>query len=138
MKTKNYLMSIVCVYMCYLTHGIQAIILSQNNINFATQWGFDMSTPDSAAYAAGLAVVQMFNPGPKGRNTGIYYTFMGAASYLIPVVAAQLTKMSGEENAIYTLMIMLLVFAVLAILSSLYLVKQHTNIFGKSALAKQQ
>ena len=57
MKTKNYLMSIVCVYMCYLTHGIQAIILSQNNINFATQWGFDMSTPDSAAYAAGLAAV---------------------------------------------------------------------------------
>lgn len=90
------------------------------------------------ALQTGLAVVQMFNPGPKGRNTGIYYTFMGAASYLIPVVAAQLTKMSGEENAIYTLMIMLLVFAVLAILSSLYLVKQHTNIFGKSALAKQQ
>ena len=90
------------------------------------------------ALQTGLAVVQMFNPGPKGRNTGIYYTFMGAASYLIPVVAAQLTKMSGEENAIYTLMIMLLVFAVLAILSSLYLVKQHTNIFGKSALTKQQ
>ena len=77
------------------------------------------------ALQTGLAVVQMFNPGPKGRNTGIYYTFMGAASYLIPVVAAQLTKMSGEENAIYTLMIMLLVFAVLAILSSLYLVKAH-------------
>jgi len=90
------------------------------------------------ALQTGLAVVQMFNPGPKGRNTGIYYTFMGAASYLIPVVAAQLTKMSGEENAIYTLMIMLLVFAILAILSSLYLVKQHARIFGKSALAKQQ
>ena len=90
------------------------------------------------ALQTGLAVVQMFNPGPKGRNTGIYYTFMGAASYLIPVVAAQLTKMSGEENDIYTLMIMLLVFAVLAILSSLYLVKQHARIFGKSALAKQQ
>ncbi|MBP3628020.1 MAG: MFS transporter, partial [Anaerotignum sp.] len=57
MKTKNYLLSIVCVYMCYLTHGIQAIILSQNNINFATQWGFDMSAPGSAAYAAGLAAV---------------------------------------------------------------------------------
>jgi len=90
------------------------------------------------ALQTGLAVVQLFNPGPKGRNTGIYYTFMGAASYMIPVVAAQLTKMSGEENAIYTLMIMLLVFAVLAILSSLYLVKQHKKIFGKSALAKQQ
>lgn len=88
------------------------------------------------ALQTGLAVVQLFNPGPKGRNTGIYYTFMGAASYLIPVVAAQLTKISGEENAIYTLMIMLLVFAILAILSSLYLAKQHTKIFGKSALAK--
>lgn len=86
------------------------------------------------ALQTGLAVVQLFNPGPKGRNTGIYYTFMGAASYLIPVVAAQLTKMSGEQNAVYTLMIMLLVFAVLAILSSLYLVKQHVKIFGKSAL----
>ena len=81
-----------------------------------------------------LAVVQLFNPGPKGRNTGIYYTFMGAASYLIPVVAAQLTKASGEANAVYSLMIMLLVFAILAILSSLYLVAQHKKIFGKSAV----
>lgn len=88
------------------------------------------------ALQTGLAVVQLFNPGPKGRNTGIYYTFMGAASYLIPVVAAQLTKVSGEANAVYTLMIMLLVFAVLAILSSLYLVTQHMKIFGKSALSK--
>ena len=68
------------------------------------------------------------------RNTGIYYTFMGAASYLIPVVAAQLTKSSGEASAVYSLMIMLLVFAILAILSSLYLVAQHKKIFGKSAL----
>ena len=88
------------------------------------------------ALQTGLAVVQLFNPGPKGRNTGIYYTFMGAASYLIPVVAAQLTKASGEANAVYTLMIMPLVFAALAILSSLYLVGQHVKIFGKSALGK--
>ena len=88
------------------------------------------------ALQTGLAVVQLFNPGPTGRNTGIYYTFMGAASYLIPVVAAQLTKASGEANAVYTLMIMLLVFAALAILSSLYLVGQHVKIFGKSALGK--
>lgn len=86
------------------------------------------------ALQTGIAVVQLFNPGPKGRNTGIYYTFMGAASYLIPIVAAQLTKVSGEANAVYMLLIMLLVFAVLAILSSLYLVSQHMKIFGKSAL----
>lgn len=57
MKAKKYLMSIVCVYMCYLTHGIQAIILSQNNVNFASQWGFDMSNPETSVYAAGLAAV---------------------------------------------------------------------------------
>ena len=86
------------------------------------------------ALQTGIAVVQLFNPGPKGRNTGIYYTFMGSSSDLIPIVAAQLTKVSGEANAVYTLLIMLLVFAVLAILSSLYLVSQHMKIFGKSAL----
>ena len=37
MKAKKYLWSIICVYFCYLTHGIQAIILSQNNVNFAKQ-----------------------------------------------------------------------------------------------------
>ena len=57
MKAKKYLWSIICVYFCYLTHGIQAIILSQNNVNFAKQWGFNMSDPQSAAYAAGLAAV---------------------------------------------------------------------------------
>ncbi len=86
------------------------------------------------ALQTGLGVVQMFNPGPKGRNTGIYYTFMGAASYTIPVVAGQLTKASGESSAVYTLMVMLLVFAGLAIASSLFLVAQHKKIFGESAL----
>ena len=57
MKAKKYLWAIICVYFCYLTHGIQAIILSQNNVNFAKQWGFNMSDPQSAAYAAGLAAV---------------------------------------------------------------------------------
>ncbi len=57
MRAKKYLWSILCVYFCYLTHGIQAIILSQNNVNFAKQWGFNMTDPQSAAYAAGLAAV---------------------------------------------------------------------------------
>ncbi|MDD2979407.1 MAG: MFS transporter [Hespellia sp.] len=90
------------------------------------------------ALQTGLGVVQEFNPGPKGRNTGIYYTFMGAASYSIPVVAAQLTKASGESSAVYTLMGMLLVFAVLAILSSLFLVGQYKKIFGTSPLSQSK
>ena len=47
----------IAVYMAYLTHGIQALIFSQNKINFALQWGFDMSDPESAAYKAGVAAV---------------------------------------------------------------------------------
>ena len=86
------------------------------------------------ALQTGLGVVQMFNPGPKGRNTGIYYTFMGAASYLIPVVAARLTVISGEGKAVYTLMGLMLILAVLAILSTLYLIVTHKKVFGESPL----
>ena len=64
MRAKKYLWSILCVYFCYLTHGIQAIILSQNNVNFAKQWGFNMSDPQSAAYAAGIAAVTKHNGKP--------------------------------------------------------------------------
>ena len=57
MKAKKYALSMIAVYMAYLTHGIQALIFSQNKINFALQWGFDMSDPESAAYKAGVAAV---------------------------------------------------------------------------------
>ncbi|ACV21974.1 MFS transporter [Slackia heliotrinireducens] len=58
-QAKKYLLAIATTYMCYLTHGVQAIILSQNKVNFATQWGFDMSDPNSAAFAAGAAAVSL-------------------------------------------------------------------------------
>ena len=57
MKAKKYALSMIAVYMAYLTHGIQAPIFSQNKVNFAIQWGFDMADPESAAYAAGVAAV---------------------------------------------------------------------------------
>ena len=57
MKAKKYIWSMICVYMAYLTHGMQALIFSQNQVNFATKWGFDMTDPSSAAYAAGVAAV---------------------------------------------------------------------------------
>ena len=49
---KKYMFAIATVYMCYLTHGIQAIILSQNKVNFYTQWGYT----DAAAGAAAVLV----------------------------------------------------------------------------------
>ena len=71
MKAKKYLLSIICVYFCYLTHGIQAIILSQNNVNFAKQWGFNMSDPQSAAYAAGIAALVQQLHGQVSVNSSV-------------------------------------------------------------------
>lgn len=49
---KKYMFAIATVYMCYLTHGVQAIILSQNKVNFYTQWGYT----DAAAGAAAVSI----------------------------------------------------------------------------------
>ncbi len=57
MRGKKYFLTLAVVYLAYFTHGMQAILLSQNNIHFAAQWGFDMSDPASDAYAAGIAAV---------------------------------------------------------------------------------
>ena len=32
MKAKKYIWSMICVYMAYLTHGMQALIFSQNQV----------------------------------------------------------------------------------------------------------
>jgi len=41
---------------------------------------------------------------------------------------------SGEGAAVYTLMGMMLVLAILATLSTLYLIAQHKKVFGESPL----
>lgn len=88
------------------------------------------------ALQTGLSVVQEFVPGPKGRNTGIYYTFMGAASYLMPVIVGRLTIISGESKAVYTLMILMFVLAAVQVLATLYLIGRYKKVFGSNPLAK--
>jgi MFS family permease len=118
-------MTAIALAVVLLIHNVAIVYAAILCIGFFSAGG---------ALQTGLCVVQMFNPGPKGRNTGIYYTFMGAASYLIPVVAAKLTVISGEGAAVYTLMGMMLVLAILATLSTLYLISQHKKVFGESPL----
>lgn len=118
-------MTAIALAVVLLIHNVAIVYAAILAIGFFSAGG---------ALQTGLGVVQMFNPGPKGRNTGIYYTFMGAASYLIPVVAAKLTVISGEGAAVYTLMGMMLVLAILATLSTLYLIAQHKKVFGESPL----
>ena len=118
-------MTVAALAVVLLIHNVTIVYIAILCIGFFSAGG---------ALQTGLGVVQMFNPGPKGRNTGIYYTFMGAASYLIPVVASRLTVISGEGAAVYTLMGLMLILAVLATLSTLYLITQHKKVFGESPL----
>lgn len=88
------------------------------------------------ALQTGLGVRQMFCPGPKGRNTGIYYTWMGLASTFLPYIVASMTRSVGETQAIFLMMGLLLAAAVLAIIMMVYLLLQHKRVFGYSAFDK--
>lgn len=88
------------------------------------------------ALQTGLGIRQEMCPGPKGRNTGIYYTWMGLASCFLPYIVSAMTKSIGEASAVYTMMGLLLAAAVIAILMMAYLVVQYQKIFGKSPLKK--
>lgn len=58
-QATKYLFAIATVYMCYLTHGVQAIIFSQNQVNFYTQWGFTDATAGAAAVSTAIMWVAM-------------------------------------------------------------------------------
>ena len=53
-QATKYLFAIATVYMCYLTHGVQAIIFSQNQVNFYTHWGFTDATAGAAAVSTAI------------------------------------------------------------------------------------
>lgn len=84
------------------------------------------------ALQTGLGVRQEFCPGPKGRNTGIYYTWMGLASCFLPYIVSSMTKSVGEQKAVYIMMGLLLTAGIVAILMMLYLSAQYKVIFKKS------
>ena len=90
------------------------------------------------ALQIGLAVRQLFCPGPRGRNTGIYYTWMGLASCFLPYIVAAMTRSIGETEAVYAMMVMLLAAALTAVLMMSYLTVQHKKIYGYSAFRPQE
>lgn len=90
------------------------------------------------ALQTGLGVRQELCPGPKGRNTGIYYTWMGLASCFLPYIVSAMTKSVGETQAVYVMMILLLVAAVVAVLMMFYLVGQYKKVFGVNPLTSKK
>lgn len=55
MRGKKYFLTLAVVYLAYLTHGIQAIVLSQNSAHFAEQWGTDAAGVTAVIAYTGLA-----------------------------------------------------------------------------------
>ena len=60
-KVKHYGFALATVYMCYFTYGIQALILSQNKVNFYAQWGITDPTAGSAAVSMAIAAMGFGN-----------------------------------------------------------------------------
>ena len=86
----------------------------------------------------GVTQRQLYCPGPRGRNVGMYYTFMGAASVFLPGIVGAMTAATGEANAVWVMMILLLAASILSLLMAIYLVGQFKSQFGYSAMAKMQ
>ena len=82
------------------------------------------------ALQTGLVVRQNYCPGPKGRNTGMYMTFMGVGATFLPFIVGAMTTAMGETGALYTMMGLLLAAAIVGLLFCIYLAIQSKPLFG--------
>ena len=82
----------------------------------------------------GVTLRQTMCPGPRGRNTGMYYTFMGFASVFLPYIVGAMTTAAGEATATWIMMILLFAVACLSIAMSAYIVHRWKRQFGYSAM----
>ena len=86
----------------------------------------------------GVTLRQQMCPGPRGRNVGMYYTFMGFASVFLPFIVGFMTTSVGETQAVWVMMILLLVASLLSVLMSAYVCLQYKRQFGYSAMARMK
>ena len=120
--------SIVCYALAVFASNSAIIMFACVGIGFFAAGG---------ALQCGVTLIQEFHPGPKGRNLGIYYTFMGLSGYIMPVISKAFTNTYGAGlGARYSLAINL-VFAALGLLFCLYLVSQYKKWFGVTAFSKK-
>lgn len=102
------------------------------------------------ALQAGVALMSEYFPGKKGRNLGMYYTFMGLASYIGPVIAGKFISMAtvgliqgtpefmaaeaiGKVNLLY----FDLLVAAAGFIVMLILTLRYKTIFGVSAFSRK-
>lgn len=89
------------------------------------------------ALQCGVSLIQEMHPGNKGRNLGIYYTFMGLASYVIPYIQSWLIRGAGEAQASMNNILMNLSMAAVGLVFMLYLAANYKKWFGVSPFSKR-
>ena len=91
------------------------------------------------ALQCGVSLMQEFHPGAKGRNLGIYYTFMGAASYAMPQLAKFFYNSAGgnEATAVIREMMVNLGLAAIGLVFMIYLSLNYKKWFGVSVFSKK-
>lgn len=91
------------------------------------------------ALQCGVALIQEFHPGAKGRNLGIYYTFMGLASYVMPLLAQAFYNAAGgdEAQAVINEMSVNLVLAIIGLVFMVFLAVKYKKWFGVSVFSKK-
>ncbi|MEF9971206.1 MAG: MFS transporter [Oscillospiraceae bacterium] len=89
------------------------------------------------ALQCGVSLIQEFHPGNKGRNLGIYYTFMGLASYAMPQIQSWFTKGVGEGQAIVNSLLLNLCLAVVGLAFMIYLAVNYKKWFGVAPFSKR-
>lgn len=89
------------------------------------------------ALQCGIALMQEFSPGNKGRNVGIYYTFMAAASYVLPVIQSMLTSSSDEGQAIVYSLLLNLTLTIIGTAFMAVLALNYRKWFGVSPFSRR-
>lgn len=118
----------VIAYALVCTIHVQAIVyISTFMIGFFAAGG---------ALQCGVSLMQEMHPGNKGRNLGIYYTFMGLASYVIPYIQSWLITLSGEAQASLMNLLINLVMAIVGLIFMIYLSLNYKKWFGVSVFSK--
>ena len=89
------------------------------------------------ALQCGVSLIQEMHPGNKGRNLGIYYTFMGLASYVIPYIQKVLITGKGEAEASLANLLINLVMAIIGLAFMAYLSLNYKKWFGVGPFTKR-
>ncbi|PKM72441.1 MAG: MFS transporter [Firmicutes bacterium HGW-Firmicutes-16] len=89
------------------------------------------------ALQCGVSLMLEFHPGNKARNLGLYYTFMGLASYTMPKIQSIFTKNFGEGQAILYSLLVNFGLAVVGVVFIIYLATNYKRWFGVSVFSKK-